>query len=126
MIRAYYFKENGELITDLSPAGYPAALQDPQGLLWIDFTSEAPEVCEPILRETFGATLGRRRVDAKLENSVLQGIFDHYYEKMLSAYWGYERFIRTCESRIGSCFRPEFPHPLGQRGQVLIPPRGSR
>jgi len=43
------------------------------------------------LRETFGATLGRRRVDAKLEKSVLQGIFDHYYEKMLSAYWGYER-----------------------------------
>jgi KDO2-lipid IV(A) lauroyltransferase len=43
------------------------------------------------LRETFGATLGRRRVDAKLERSVLHGIFDHYFEKMLSAYWGYER-----------------------------------
>jgi lauroyl/myristoyl acyltransferase len=43
------------------------------------------------LRETFGATFGRRSVDASLEKSVLQGIFDHYYEKMLSAYWGYDR-----------------------------------
>ena len=43
------------------------------------------------LRETFGATLGRRKVDATLETSVLHGIFDHYFEKMLSAYWGYER-----------------------------------
>jgi lauroyl/myristoyl acyltransferase len=43
------------------------------------------------LRDTFGATRGRRRVDARLERNVIHGIFDHYFEKMLSAYWGYER-----------------------------------
>jgi magnesium transporter len=31
-----------------------AALQDSNGLLWVDFQAEPPEVCEPILHETFG------------------------------------------------------------------------
>jgi Kdo2-lipid IVA lauroyltransferase/acyltransferase len=43
------------------------------------------------LRETFRASHLRREVDAELEKRVLHGIFDHYFEKMLSAYWGYER-----------------------------------
>jgi magnesium transporter len=30
------------------------ALQAPRGLLWVDFVSELPEVCEPIFHETFG------------------------------------------------------------------------
>jgi lauroyl/myristoyl acyltransferase len=46
------------------------------------------------LREAYGASGGRRRLDAQLERRVRHGIFDHYFEKMLSAYWGYDR-IRT-------------------------------
>jgi lauroyl/myristoyl acyltransferase len=52
------------------------------------------------LRETFGATLGRRKVDAALESSVLHGVFDHYFEKLLSAYWGYERVRAYLLTRV--------------------------
>jgi magnesium transporter len=31
-----------------------AALQDSEGLLWVDFSDEPPESCEPILRQAFG------------------------------------------------------------------------
>ncbi len=39
-------------------------------------------------------TLGRRMTEGRgpeLERRVLRGVFDHYFEKMLTAYWGYER-----------------------------------
>jgi magnesium transporter len=39
---------------DLGPDQFDAALEDEQGLLWVDFVGEPPERCEPILRETFG------------------------------------------------------------------------
>ncbi|MDH3674309.1 MAG: magnesium/cobalt transporter CorA [Anaerolineae bacterium] len=54
MIRALYRPQTGPVRTDLSPDEFSAALQDSQGLLWVDFVDEPPEVCEPILRETFG------------------------------------------------------------------------
>jgi magnesium transporter len=31
----------------------PQALEDQQGLLWVDFEGEPPELCEPVLIETF-------------------------------------------------------------------------
>ncbi len=43
------------------------------------------------LRETYCASHVSRKFDADLEKRVIHGIFDHYFEKMLSAYWGYER-----------------------------------
>jgi magnesium transporter len=54
MIRSLYFDSKGNLRSDLQPGDYPAALQDPAGLLWVDFEKESIEVEEPILRETFG------------------------------------------------------------------------
>ena len=54
MIRALYRTQDGDLRTDLSPDGFAAALEDTDGLLWVDLLDEPPDVCEPILRETFG------------------------------------------------------------------------
>jgi len=53
MIRILYYPHTGPLRTDLSPDEIKRALQDRRGLLWVDFTDEPPETCEPILRETF-------------------------------------------------------------------------
>jgi magnesium transporter len=36
------------------PAALPAALAEPGSLLWLDLDAEPPEICEPILRDTFG------------------------------------------------------------------------
>ena len=54
MIRALYRTRDGDVRTELRPDEFAAALQDPDGLLWVDFLDEPPDVCEPILRETFG------------------------------------------------------------------------
>jgi len=53
MIRSVYRTEDGQCRLDLKPDDFASAIQDEQGLLWVDFQAEAPEACEPILRETF-------------------------------------------------------------------------
>jgi len=54
MIRILHRSAEGTLRTDLTPAELPAAFADTSGLLWVDFESEPPEVCQPILTEVFG------------------------------------------------------------------------
>jgi magnesium transporter len=54
MIRVLYRNADGTSRTDARLEEFTTLLQDPQGLLWVDFENEPPEVCEPILRETFG------------------------------------------------------------------------
>jgi magnesium transporter len=54
MIRSLYRTQDGHIRTDLRPDEFAAALEDAGGLLWVDFSGEPPEACEPILRETFG------------------------------------------------------------------------
>jgi len=54
MIRSLYRTSDGRIDTDLRPDGLAVALKDTDGLLWVDFSSESPDVCEPILRDTFG------------------------------------------------------------------------
>ena len=54
MIRALYHPQTGSIRTDLNLAEIKTALQEEQGLLWVDFVDEPPEASEPILRETFG------------------------------------------------------------------------
>ncbi len=54
MIRILYRDRDGRCRFDLDMEKVPQALQDPQGLLWVDFQGEPPEVCEPILHGTFG------------------------------------------------------------------------
>jgi magnesium transporter len=54
MIHSLYRTHDGRLLSDLRTEDFTAALQDAQGLLWVDFAGEPREVCQPILRETFG------------------------------------------------------------------------
>jgi magnesium transporter len=54
MLRAIYYKGNGELLTDIAPSDYAIALQDKEGILWVDFTGEEPISSEKILIQTFG------------------------------------------------------------------------
>jgi len=53
MIRALYRNGEGVCRTDLRLEEFAQALKEEQGLLWVDFQGELPEVCEPILRQTF-------------------------------------------------------------------------
>ena len=53
MIRALYRSGSGEVISDLPIDSLDQALQDKDGLLWVDLCEEDPEACTPILRETF-------------------------------------------------------------------------
>ncbi len=53
MIRSLYYQPGKPLQTDLKPADFPRAVRKPRGLLWVDFTGESPEICQPIL-ERFG------------------------------------------------------------------------
>jgi len=53
MLRAIYYKENGDILTEIAPAEYVAALQDTRGVLWVDFCGEEPEPSEQILINTF-------------------------------------------------------------------------
>jgi magnesium transporter len=53
MIRSLYFS-NGQFRTDLEIDEFSMALQDPQGLLWVDFEETPSETDEPILRKVFG------------------------------------------------------------------------
>jgi magnesium transporter len=54
MLRAIYYKGNGNLPTEITPDDYAAALQDNTGVLWVDFMGEEPESSEQILLKTFG------------------------------------------------------------------------
>jgi magnesium transporter len=53
MLRALYYKGNGDLLTEISPDDYAAALQDKTGVLWVDFAGEEPEPSEDILINVF-------------------------------------------------------------------------
>jgi magnesium transporter len=54
MIRSLYRSRDGQVKADLTSAEMHTALQDAEGLLWLDLAAEPKELCEPILRETFG------------------------------------------------------------------------
>ncbi len=54
MIRALYYTPHSTLNTAFPVGQFKSALNDKKGLLWVDFTGEPPEKCEPILKEVFG------------------------------------------------------------------------
>jgi magnesium transporter len=54
MIRTLYRPKGGSPVLELSSEQFAEALRDKDGLLWVDFQGEPPEVCEPILLNTFG------------------------------------------------------------------------
>lgn len=54
MIRALYRTQAGSINTDLAVADFADALQDSEGLLWVDLGAEASAACRPILEDIFG------------------------------------------------------------------------
>ncbi len=73
MIRILHRTPDGQIRTDLKPANLAAALAA-GGLLWLDFEAEPPDVCEPILRETFG--FHPLAIDDALEESHVPRVDD--------------------------------------------------
>ncbi len=51
MIRSLYYVPGKDIRKDIPPKEFPQLIQDPQALLWVDFVSEPPEVCLPLLQE---------------------------------------------------------------------------
>ncbi len=54
MIRSLYFTPDAPIQTGLAVSDYPAAMQNPDGVLWVDFEATPPETDTPILLDTFG------------------------------------------------------------------------
>src|SRR5215510_6121112 len=53
MIRSLYYFPGQPVRKDISPQEFPELIRNRRGLLWVDFTSEPPETCLPIL-QSFG------------------------------------------------------------------------
>jgi magnesium transporter len=53
MIRSLYFAKNGKLVLDLNQDQWSVTLQEPEGLLWVDFQGTSPDTDEIIFREIF-------------------------------------------------------------------------
>ena len=53
MIRSLYFVPGNPIRKNIPPHEFPQLTHNPQGLLWVDFVSEPPEICLPIL-QSFG------------------------------------------------------------------------
>jgi hypothetical protein len=48
MIRSLYYFPGQSVRKDIPPQEFPELIRNRRGLLWVDFTSEAPEICLPI------------------------------------------------------------------------------
>ncbi len=51
MIRSLYYVPGKPIQKDVPPSKFPKLIQDPQALLWVDFVSEPPETCLPLLQD---------------------------------------------------------------------------
>jgi len=54
MIRTLYYSLRKGMNIELPTEKYKEALDDKNGLLWVDFCGETPQICEPILIKVFG------------------------------------------------------------------------
>jgi magnesium transporter len=79
MIRSLFIAQDGTTKTDLNLEEYPAAIQDPKGLFWVDFENTPPETDEPVLIEVFG--FHPLAVDDALQESHVPKVDD--WEKYL-------------------------------------------
>jgi magnesium transporter len=50
MIRSLYYVPGQPVQKDLPPEKFPELIQNQQAILWVDFVSEPPEICLPILQ----------------------------------------------------------------------------
>jgi len=74
MIRSIYRTHSGQIRTDLRPDEFTRALQDTQGLLWVDLVGEPRDVCAPVLRDIFD--FHPLAVDDALEESHVPKVDD--------------------------------------------------
>ena len=51
MIRSIYYLPGQPIQKDLPPEQFPGLIRNPRGVLWVDFISEPPDTCQPILEE---------------------------------------------------------------------------
>ncbi len=51
MIRSLYYQPKQALRTDVQLDEFPKVIQNRNGVLWVDFSNEAPDICEPILQQ---------------------------------------------------------------------------
>ena len=54
MIRLLHRDRRGGMRRGLPLDKLPRLLRQPGGMVWLDFSGEPPEACEPILRQAFG------------------------------------------------------------------------
>ncbi|OGO16334.1 MAG: magnesium and cobalt transport protein CorA [Chloroflexi bacterium RBG_16_48_8] len=74
MISALYRSRDGTLYKDFNAIQLSEAIQDEQGLLWLDMVNEPKEVCIPILRDDFG--FHPLAIDDALEESHVPKVDD--------------------------------------------------
>lgn len=74
MMRTMYWPTQGALRTDLELMDIAFALQDKEGLLWVDLEGLSPQDCQPLLLNTFG--FHPLAVDDALEENHLPKIDD--------------------------------------------------
>lgn len=53
MIRSFYHPQNGTVVTNLTVADFGPALQNPNGLLWVDLAIESNDASKAILLDVF-------------------------------------------------------------------------
>ena len=51
MIRSLFYVPGETIRQNVSPKEFTELIQNPQGLLWVDFINEPPETCRPILQD---------------------------------------------------------------------------
>jgi magnesium transporter len=96
MIRTLYRHSDGSLFTDIQAAQLPEAIQDKDGLIWVDFVDELKESCMPILRDIF--SFHPLAIDDALEESHVPKVDD----------WGEYLYLVL----HGVVFNPEDEEPL--------------
>ena len=78
-----------------------------------------------MIQEAIGGLFAKRRGEAgmeKLSRSVFQGIFSHYYEKIVNAYGPLDelqRFFYRCMDEEGLLVLPSMKSKRSKRGKFL-------
>jgi magnesium transporter len=98
MIFTLYRTREGQCRTGLSPAEIAAALQDPDGLLWVDLLDEPATDCRALFRDTFG--FHPLAIDDALEETHVPKVDD--WGKYLYLVLHAVQFDRAADAPIGT------------------------
>ena len=93
MIRSLYYFPGNPIRKDIPPHEFPELIRNPHGLLWVDFASEPPEICLPIL-QCFG--FHHLAIDDALQETHVPKLDD--WGNYLYIVLNYMNAERKCES----------------------------